>query len=773
MNLKLSRAFQFALLIAISFLALIYRSSGSAKAQSGPGFVLRPVIEAQPPGPASPIDPDTIVEVTVELIGEPAVAAYSRFVGERPSSSQSAARAVVRQSLSRVSQEQGQFLTRLSTIDVEYAVTGRLDHLFNGVILRIRADRIPLLRSLPEVRGVHVSTPVHRQENEAVPFIGGQSFWNHANGNIGEGIRVGIIDSGIDYLHRNFGGPGTGYQNNDTTVIGDAPGFPGAIVAGGYDFTWDSYNFGDPQNNIPREDPDPMDCNGHGTGVASITAGRGVTSAGQTYSGPYDSTTPFSTLRIGPGVAPGATLYGLKVFGCTGTTSTAIMARAIDWAVDPNNDGDFSDHLDIINLSIGAVFSAKDSPWAASSAKAAMVGSLVVVSAGNNGDTYYIVNGLSSVAGNVSVAASVDTAQSFLPFKVNSPSGIAGQGDGARAEFGPQVTAQGVTGDLVATSPASACSPLTNQQQLAGKIGLVDRGGCNFVTKAQNVMAAGGTAMVVTNNQAGLPQTMGGDMAGNDVTIPSVMISQTQGSVIRNVLATQPVNVTISSAGITPRPDLADTVTGFSSRGPDAYNNLIKPDITAPGELTITTALAGSGAGDRLFNGTSAAAPMVAGSAALVLSRHPDWSVTETKALLLNLATADLFVSPNRIPPKYGPARVGSGRVMLNAAADASIIAYNTDAPELVNVSFGSVEVTGTVTIDKSITVVNKSSTPRNFQVSYTGLQDIPGVSYSFPDGMSISVAGNSSTAFRIRLTATQNAMRHSRDQTIRSESVV
>src|SRR5207249_4359498 len=90
--------------------------------------------------------------------------------------------------------------------------------------------------------------------------------------------------------------------------------------------------------------------------------GYGVNSNGSTYTGLYDGTTPFNTLKIGPGVAPKAQLYALRVFGCVG--STLLTTSAIEWAVDPNGDGDFSDHLDVINMSLGA---ATGSPFDASS----------------------------------------------------------------------------------------------------------------------------------------------------------------------------------------------------------------------------------------------------------------------------------------------------------------------------------------------------------------------------------------------------------------------
>ncbi len=81
-------------------------------------------------------------------------------------------------------------------------------------------------------------------------------------------------------------------------------------------------------------------------------AGNGVNADGTTFAGPYGPSTPFSSLRIGPGSAPQAQLYALRVFGCGGGTNLTV--QAIDWATDPNGDNDMSDRLDVINMSLGS-----------------------------------------------------------------------------------------------------------------------------------------------------------------------------------------------------------------------------------------------------------------------------------------------------------------------------------------------------------------------------------------------------------------------------------
>ena len=207
-------------------------------------------------------------------------------------------------------------------------------------------------------------------------------------------------------MHRDFGGPGSGYGSNDVAVVGDLPGFPSAKVAGGYDFTGDDYN-ADPNDDdyqpVPNPDPDPYDCYAHGTHVAGTAAGYGVDRDGLTYRGPYNQALDLDAMIIAPGVAPEAQLYALKVFGCTG--STELTDLAIEWAIDPNGDGDFSDRVDVINLSLGAAYGTRTDTTALAADRAVAVGVVVVASAGNSGSNYF-VTGTPGVADRaISVAA--------------------------------------------------------------------------------------------------------------------------------------------------------------------------------------------------------------------------------------------------------------------------------------------------------------------------------------------------------------------------------
>ena len=226
------------------------------------------------------------------------------------------------------------------------------------------------------------------------------------NGYTGAGVKVAIIDTGIDYTHATFGGPGTpeafaaASANNTTNRAwfgDDAP-----RVKGGWDFVGDSYNASDPANSIPKPDANPIDCSGHGTHVAGTTGGGGVTEDGAPYTGPYDATTSEGAFRVGPGVAPEVDLYALKVFGCEG--STDLTVEAINWAVE--------EEMDVINMSLGSDYGTDDDPASVAASNAAAKGIVVVASAGNAGPNPYLTGSPGAGNGVISVAAN-DSTETF------------------------------------------------------------------------------------------------------------------------------------------------------------------------------------------------------------------------------------------------------------------------------------------------------------------------------------------------------------------------
>src|SRR5256885_4148721 len=283
----------------------------------------------------------------------------------------------------------------------------------NGIKVRIARGQVASLASLPGVAAVR-PVQLHRPDNlHGVPLVGGPAVWQSL-GLHGEGVKVANIDPGIDYTHANFGGSGNPADyatahTSETTPANPAWFGPSALrVKGGIDLVGDAYDAGaklangspDIARRTPHPDPNPLDCNGHGSHVAGTAAGSGVLSNGHMYTGTYDANTlSANSWNVGPGVAPKADIYSVRVFGCQG--STDIVVEAIDWAVD--ND------MDVVNMSLGAAFGTADTPDAVASTNAAKAGIIVIASAGNSGGNPYIVGSPSTGEGAISVAANDPT----------------------------------------------------------------------------------------------------------------------------------------------------------------------------------------------------------------------------------------------------------------------------------------------------------------------------------------------------------------------------
>lgn len=686
-------------------------------------------------------------------------------------------------------QEQMAVALRSSAIGAEEIF--RVRHAMNAISVYADSSKMPAIRALPGVKAIHLVIPKFPTNSTSVPFIGAPQVWTDTLGlgkNLtGAGIKIGIIDTGTDFLHANLGGAGltatyttaAAATSNFTTLGG---GFPSARVVGGWDFAGDAYDGG----NVPVADPNPMDCNGHGSHVAGTAAGSGVKSDGTTFTGPYNGSVPFGSLRIGPGVAPQASIYALRVFGCGG--STGLVVQAINWALDPNQDGNMSDHLDVINMSLGSAFGRAADPDAIASDNAATVGMIVVASAGNSGDTYYVNGAPGAGTRVISIAATDDPGVPAATLVVNSPGGIAGTYPAAASGFtNPDSSTppnpSGQTGSVFyPTSNQIGCAAYA-AGTFTGKIALIDRGTCNFTAKVQNAQAAGAIAAVIVNNAAYAgPVAMGGTASGTNITIPSLSISLEDGATIKGQLPSPGVNATMNSV------PGGDILASFSSRGPRSDAPVfLKPDVAAPGVnitstqsgwtcdgTTTTGCLTPTGvAGNRLIagsqaltiSGTSMACPHVAGTMALLRQLHPDWSVEELKALAMNTATHNVTTLPGGGGLRNGPDLVGSGREDVPSAAVNNVVAYNDEDQGAVSVSFGT-EIVGSFSRTKKVRVANKGATNQTYTLGIDTVVDNPGVSYSLPGGTSLTVPAGKSLTVDVQLSATANSVKHTRDAT-------
>lgn len=707
------------------------------------------------------------VKVLIELDGEPTTKVFAAAQARGASAN---ATAEAQRQLGLINQAQQRILTNLQSSTINAKVIYRTQRVYNGIAVRVNADQLANIRRISGVKAIHQLNTKYLENASSVPLIGAPELWNGSGlNNTGEGMKIGIIDTGIDYVHTNFGGSGleADYARNDETIITDNVIFPSAKVVGGYDFAGDEYDASDPALETPAPDPDPQDCNGHGSHVAGTAAGFGVNADGSTYSGAYGPSTPFNSLRIGPGVAPKADLYALKVFGCDG--STDVTDVAIEWAVDPNGDGDFSDRLDVINMSLGSDYGSAYDSSAIASDNAASAGVIVVASAGNSNDTYYISGSPGISARTINVASSVDSTSIFDGFRVNSPGSIAGVKPASQSVAFNWEGKSPVTANLVypASQPTGCVAfDATNAAQINGKIVLLDwtEGQCGSVARGANAVAAGAVGFILADNSEDFDLLITGS-----AVIPGVSTPKEIGDQLKSALSSSTVNVTLTpeynnSIKLVDT-NLNDTLSAFSSRGPRRGDSLLKPDIAAPGQSIFSTAV-GTGDEGTSLNGTSMAAPHVAGSMALLRQMHPDWTVEELKALAMNTANKDLRSARAAGSPIYGPGRVGAGRITLTDAAGSEVVAYNANEAGVVSVSFGAPEVVGETTAVKNIRVVNKSNNPVSYNVSYRSIVDTPGVSFSL-SRTSVELEPNGFANIVVTMRATASQMKHTRDVTV------
>ncbi|GIU91245.1 MAG: hypothetical protein KatS3mg011_0151 [Acidimicrobiia bacterium] len=624
-------------------------------------------------------DPNREITVMVELTDPPVAVhqAQARAAGRELSKAE---RAAIRQSIKQKQDGLQGAIRRLGG-----RVVNQLADAYNGIRVTIPARAVPELASLPGVAAVRDLVEHEPVNANSVPFLGTPQAWESL-GLTGEGVKIAIIDTGIDYYHANFGGSGdpADYAADDPTII-EAGTFPTIKVAGGFDFAGDDYDASDPDHDTPMPDPDPLDCNGHGTHVAGTAAGFGVLLDGTTYPGPYDTSTHNHSFAVGPGMAPQATLYALKVFGCEG--STTLTVDAIDWAV--------ANDMDVINMSLGAPFGRADDPSAIASTNAAAAGVIVVASAGNSGSSPYITGSPAAGVGAISVAA-LDSIEGLphADFTVpGEPADVIDMQNSNGADLSTPITAQAVVLKDDPTTPdvdeSLGCNE-SDYPDVSGKVAITFRGVCARVARAIHGQSLGAAAVVMINNTGGFPP-FEGPIAG--VTIP--FLGALQADTPR-IVAADGLEVTISDAGLVPNPAFRDFA-GFTSGGPRNGDSGLKPDVTAPG-VSIVSSLVGSGTGGLTASGTSMAAPHVAGLAALVRQAHPDWSVEDVKAAIVNTADPTGIVG-------YSTRRGGSGLVSPLDAASTTLVAVGD--PGTASLSFGYVEGTGTITRTSEIEVRN------------------------------------------------------------------
>lgn len=677
----------------------------------------------------------------------------------------------------RVAQAADRVLGTLRTLDSGTDELFRTTNAVPGLVVTADQAHIRELAALPDVRSVHKVVPKTVGNANTVQLTHTLRSWQQS-GRLGDGVRVGIVDDGIDYTHADFGGPGTkgSYASIDPTRI-DPNFYPTDKVVGGYDFVGDGYDASGaagPDALVPRPDPNPLACGEHGTHVAGTAAGYGVNADGSTFRGDYRKldAAALNAMRIGPGTAPKAQLYALKVFGCTGSTDA--VSQALDWSLDPNGDGDFSDHLDVVNMSLGSDYGAPDDPDNLFVRKLVQHGVLPVISAGNGGDLYDIGGSPGDTPEALTVASSRDSSVLRDGAEVSAPGAVTGIKGGQYSQDFTGYDSLDRTAAVVPLSdPADkdGCQPYSGADAtaVAGKYVWLEWDDnqatrrCGSAARADNALAAGAAGALLTSS---MEQFVAG-IAGNK-DIPMFQFTGADTAALRPALQAGTLQVRLAGSLRTTvhtnYPGITDTLSAFTSR--DVRAPAVKPDVTAPGD-TIASALRGSGADPLVISGTSMASPHAAGIAALVRQAHPDWTVEETKAGVMNTADADIYQQEGQHGQIYGPNRVGAGRVEAAAAVRNQVLAMVQDDPGQVSVNFGVVQADAALTLSKTVKVENKGADTARYDLAYQPVTSTPGVDYELSTD-SLEVAPGQVGRFTVTLRIDDPAqLRRTADPTI------
>jgi minor extracellular serine protease Vpr len=560
---------------------------------------------------------------------------------------------------------------------LEYSERFAYDRLWKGLSVRVSSDQLDELEGLGSVKALYPvlevpmpeTDPVASPDLETAIEMTGADIAQNTLGLSGEGVKVAVMDTGIDVDHADLGGDGVtgGPESGDS--------FPNSRITHGFDFVGDAFNAsGSGAALVPNPDPNPDDCEGHGSHVAGIVGADGEVT----------------------GVAPGVTFGAYRVFGCSGSTTSDIMLAAMERAL--------ADGMDVLNMSIG--FGGQgwpQYPTAVASDALVDAGMVVVASIGNNGANGVLSAGAPGVGNKVIGVASYDNVeQTFRVFRVTPDNAAIGYLQASGAPLAPTSGTDAMARTGTQTSTADACTALP-AGSLTGFVALIRRGTCGFYFKALNAMNAGAEGVVIYNNVPGHPGGITVDPAlavppGTvPITIPVVSISGTQGNLIDTRLASGPVTMTWTDEFLrVANPTTGGLISSFSSYGLAADLSL-KPDLGAPGGFILSTIPIEKGTHGS-NSGTSMSSPHVAGAAALLKEARPSLAPASFRDVLQNSADPKPWQGNPGLGFLDQVHRQGAGMLDI----DDSVLSTTTVTPAKLALGEGNGPFTRTLTLQNS-----------------------------------------------------------------------
>lgn len=557
--------------------------------------------------------------------------------------------AVVRRTLNVRTSESRAYLQRIATAQAEairtlrraipQATVGRrFQVVLDALTVSLPATQLPTLLAQPWAADVYPSVSYEQRANRSPSIIGADAL-RASTGADGAGIKIAIVDDGIDQTNAFFDPAGFGPV---------PPGFPKGITSATNAKVIVARAFPGPGAGAAGKLPVDPDSSFHGTHVAGIAAGVAGTTAPA--GGDHPRVTGLS------GVAPRAFLGNYRVF----TVPTPIGHVANTPEIIAAFEAAVEDGMDIVNFSGGGPqIDPRSDALVAAVRSLAAAGVVPVIAAGNDRDEFGLGSvGSPGTAPDAIAVAAVSNLHVFAPpLDVTAPGGpkgiafVGANGERPPVAWGSDdrtlIDVASITGTDGTPVDRHLCGPDGERDRarnpipvgsLNGAVALVQRGLCPFSTKAAIARVSGAVGIVVIDNREGeanqIPEAL---------SIPGGAIAKADGARLLDYLGARggraPIRVGREPVEI--ETGRSAVVTAFSSGGPTAFGHELKPDLAAPGGAILSSTLPRIDAsGFAVFDGTSMAAPHVAGAAAQLLQLHPTWTPAQIKSALMSTAVA-------------------------------------------------------------------------------------------------------------------------------------
>jgi minor extracellular serine protease Vpr len=610
----------------------------------------------------------------------------------------------------QLSAERNDFKQWLQANAPKANITGQYDIALNAVAVKLNGVSLATLQSAPMVQGADYEgifypdlDPITTDPD--LSLINAFAAWdNTTNPQAGTGVKVAIIDTGIDITHPCFSDAGYPAQ----TQIGD-PHFTNNKVIAAKVFN----------NRTPTFHFTPEAVQDHGTHVAGTVACN------------FDTPANVNGVPIPhgiSGVAPRALLGNYNVF--PGNVTNARSEDIFDAM-----EAAYQDGFDIENMSLGGGFHGVLSLEAQAVDNLDQAGMVVAVAAGNDGPGHFTVQdpGMAERALTAGAASVGHTIRHTITAGGNTFDAAAGDFATVTSPLTAPLAAVPGTG---ANGLNIACSALP-AGSLTGKIALLSRGTCSFSTKIRNAQNAGAIAVVISNSVPGPAIPMAQDGTPNQPTIFAYMVSIVDAGAIK-AFDGQSITINVGKYIVTGADDI---MAGFSSQGPTPVDFRVKPDVVAPGVNVLSSIphqFCATPPCFAFFQGTSMATPHLAGSAAVVEWAHPTWSSAQVRSAIVNTADQNKLLKSSGSGLETDVLVTGAGVENLGNAVNATVTL------DPVSISFNDIPSGSGQNRPRTVTLTNVTSSTQTFTLSVT---DGDGqINYSLDQATVTLAAGASAT---------------------------